>query len=92
MIKKIVFGAFWLVALNVAAGLLIAAVVGLMAGGDEADPQKAYEAGRAAGASVAWVMPYVFVGLTLFVSFGTAKGFLPGTRTPERQGHRRNGS
>ena len=80
MLRKILFGLVWLIALYFGIGLAIGSVVGAMAGAGEPDPQKAFELGRAAGASVAWLKPYVFFGSAVFVVIGAAKGWLPGTR------------
>ncbi len=87
MVRKIVFGLLWFVGLSVVIGLLIGMTAGLLAGIGETDPQKAYEAGRVAGASVAWLQSYVFIGSAMVSIVGAAKGFLPGTkRRPQPSG------
>lgn len=78
--RKIGFGLMWFIALNLVIGLLIGGIAGMIAGAGHSDPQIAYEAGRAAGASVARLKPYVFVGSAIICIVGTVKGFLPGTR------------
>jgi hypothetical protein len=81
MFRKIGFGLLWFIALNILVGLTIGMIAGMVASAGETDPQKAYEAGRAAGASVAWLKPYVFVGSAIVCIVGAVKGFLPGTKT-----------
>jgi len=81
MLRKIGFGLLWFIALNILAGILIGAIAGAMAGSGQADPQKAYEVGKAAGASLAWLKPYVFVVSAIICCVGAIKGFLPGTKT-----------
>ncbi|UNK50645.1 hypothetical protein MNR01_06470 [Lysobacter sp. S4-A87] len=87
MLRKIVFGFLWFIGLNVVIGLLIAMIAGMVAGAGETDPQKAFEAGRVAGASVAWLQSYVFVGSAIVSIIGAVKGYLPGTkRAPQSSG------
>jgi hypothetical protein len=88
MLRKIFFGVLWFVTLNVGVGLAISAVAGLLASAGESEPQKAFELGRAAGASVAWLKPYVFIGSLVVSITGALMGWLPGTKlrhSPDRQ-------
>lgn len=80
MFRKVVFGLLWILVLNVGIGFVIATAAGVLAGIGEPDPQRAFELGHTAGASVAWLKPYVFMASVLVVVVGAANGWLPGTR------------
>ena len=77
MLRKIVFGFLWFIAFNILAGISIGALAGAIAGSGQADPQNAYEAGKAAGASLAWLKPYVLVVSAIVCCLGAVMGFLP---------------
>ena len=60
--------------------MVIGAIAGV--GAANADPQHAFVAGHAAGAAaVAPIRIYLFFGAILISVIGSAKGFLPGTKS-----------
>lgn len=84
MIKKWLVGFVWMVVIYFVSAMIVVAVAGAMA--RNGDPQHAAQAGRLAGeAAVLQYRVYLFLGALILAILGTARGWLPGTKTRDVQ-------
>jgi hypothetical protein len=82
ILRRVVFGVVWCVALTFGFGMMAGAIAGGIAGAK--DPQHAREAGARAGQEVGERLgAYILLGAVIVSTAGAAFGVLPGTRASD---------